>query len=60
MVTKNFLNNAAACRELFFSEDLPAADLERFQGLLRDNASKIPVIDVSGFSMHSRRADSVA
>ncbi|KAK9915403.1 hypothetical protein WJX75_008696 [Coccomyxa subellipsoidea] len=47
MVTKNFLNNVAACRELFFSEDLPAADLERFQGLLRDNASKIPVIDVS-------------
>ena len=46
MITKNFVRNAAACRELFFSEDLPQADLEKYQALLRDNASPVPVIDV--------------
>lgn len=47
MISKNFLTNPSACRELFFSEDLPAHDLERFQALLREHASKVPVIDVS-------------
>lgn len=47
MISKNFLTNLSACRELFFSKDLPAHDLERFQALLREHASKVPVIDVS-------------
>ncbi|CAL8468669.1 g8209 [Coccomyxa elongata] len=47
MISKNFLTNPSACRELFFSKDLPAHDLERFQALLREHASKVPVIDVS-------------
>ena len=47
MISKNFTKNAAACRELFFSEDLPQAELEKYQALLRDNASPMPVIDVS-------------
>ena len=47
MITKNFVRNVAACRELFFSDDLPQADLEKYQALLRDNASPVPVIDVS-------------
>ena len=46
MITKNFVTNAAACRELFFSEDLPPAELKKYQALLRDNASPVPVIDV--------------
>jgi len=46
MISKNFLKDAAACRELFFSKDLPTYDLERYQSLLRENASKVPVIDV--------------
>ena len=45
-MTKNFLKNAAACRELFFSDDLPQAELDRYQRLLRDNASPVPVIEV--------------
>ena len=45
-MTKNFLKNAAACRELFFSDDLPTTELERYQRLLRDNASPVPVIEV--------------
>ena len=47
MITKNFVKNPTACRELFFSEDLPPADLEKYQTLLRENASPVPVIDVS-------------
>ena len=46
MVTKNFLTNAVACRELFFSDDLPQAELDQYQRLLRDNASPVPVIEV--------------
>lgn len=46
MITKNFVRNAAACRELFFSEDLPPAELKKYQALLRDNGSPVPVIDV--------------
>ena len=46
MITKNFVTNVAACRELFFSEDLPPHELEKYQALLRDNASPVPVIDV--------------
>jgi hypothetical protein len=45
-VTKNFLKNKAACRELFFSDDLPQAELDRCQRLLRENASPVPVIEV--------------
>jgi len=47
MVTKSFLKNTAACRELFFSEDLPEEQLSAYQALLRSNASSVPVIDVS-------------
>ena len=49
MITKNFLTNAASCRELFFSEDLPPAELDKYQALLRNNASPVPVIDVSNY-----------
>ena len=47
MITKNFVKNTAAWRELFFSEDLPQGDLERYQAMLRENESPVPVIDVS-------------
>lgn len=53
MISKNFTKNAAACRELFFSEDLPQAELEKYQALLRDNASPMPVIDVSHLELPS-------
>ena len=46
MVSKNFLQNAAACRELFFSEELPEPELARYQGLLREHASEVAVINV--------------
>ena len=49
MVTKNFLRSAAACRELFFSGHLPEELLERYQGLLREHASDISVINVRLF-----------
>jgi hypothetical protein len=51
MISKNFLKNATACRELFFSETLPQSDLERYQRLLRENASDVPVIDVISLSL---------
>ena len=47
MITKNFTKNATACRELFFSEDLPQPELKKYQALLRDNVSPVSVIDVS-------------
>ncbi len=47
MITKNFVKNTGACRELFFSEDLPQCELERYQAMLRENASPVPVIDAS-------------
>jgi hypothetical protein len=46
MVSKNFLKNATACREMFFSEELPETELERYQGLLREHASDVSVIKV--------------
>lgn len=46
MISKNFLTNKAACRDMFFSEDLPESELDRFQGLLREHAGDVPVIDV--------------
>lgn len=51
MITKNFIKNATACRELFFSKDLPQTDLDKYQALLRENASPVPVIDVSPRSL---------
>ncbi len=53
MISKNFVKNAAACRELFFSEDLPQAELEKYQALLRTNASPVPVINVSNLELKS-------
>lgn len=47
-MSKNFLKdgNAAACREMFFSKELPEPELERYQGLLREHASNVSVINV--------------
>ena len=55
MVTKNFLKSAAACRELFFSGDLPQELLERYQGLLKEHASAVSVINVCASPSRLRR-----
>ncbi|KAK9829262.1 hypothetical protein WJX72_004843 [[Myrmecia] bisecta] len=46
-ITKSYLRNDAACREMFFSGDLPEADVARYRQLLADNASPTLIMDLS-------------
>ncbi|KAK9840960.1 hypothetical protein WJX81_002635 [Elliptochloris bilobata] len=47
MVSKAFLRDPGTCREMYFSADMAACEVERLQGLLALHASPIPVVDVS-------------
>ncbi|KAK9867141.1 hypothetical protein WJX84_004221 [Apatococcus fuscideae] len=49
-ITKSFLRSKSACREMFFSNDLPEADIDRYQQLFRAEAGKVPVVDVKALN----------
>jgi hypothetical protein len=46
MVTKAYLRDARACREMYFSAGMDAHEVARLQRLLAQHASPLPVIDV--------------
>ena len=46
MVTKAFLRDAGACREMYFSADMAIEEVARLQRLLAQYASPLPVVDV--------------
>jgi hypothetical protein len=46
MVTKAYLRDARACREMYFSAGMDAGEVVRLQRLLARHASPLPVIDV--------------
>ncbi|KAK9816393.1 hypothetical protein WJX74_004238 [Apatococcus lobatus] len=45
-ITKSFLRSQTACKEMFFCDDMPEAELARYQQLFRTQAAKVPVVDV--------------
>eukprot|EP00199_Chlamydomonas_sp_CCMP681_P001695 CAMPEP_0119109338 /NCGR_PEP_ID=MMETSP1180-20130426/17853_1 /TAXON_ID=3052 ORGANISM="Chlamydomonas cf sp, Strain CCMP681" /NCGR_SAMPLE_ID=MMETSP1180 /ASSEMBLY_ACC=CAM_ASM_000741 /LENGTH=378 /DNA_ID=CAMNT_0007095081 /DNA_START=30 /DNA_END=1167 /DNA_ORIENTATION=- len=45
-VAKSFIQDLSSCRELFFSDDLPEADLRRYQALLA-TCSPVRLIDLN-------------
>ena len=45
-ITKSFLKSSADTRFLFFGPDLDEAELLKYQRLLQDNASPVPLLDV--------------
>lgn len=49
-ITKSFLKNAEACRELFFSSSLPEEKLILYQQKLVENSSNVALLDVRNLS----------
>ena len=45
-MTKAFLRDAGACREMYFSADMALEEVARLQRLLAHHASPLPVVDV--------------
>lgn len=45
-MTKAFLRDAGACREMYFSADMVPEEVARLQRLLAHHASPLPVVDV--------------
>ncbi|KAK9809638.1 hypothetical protein WJX73_009909 [Symbiochloris irregularis] len=46
-ITKNFLKSDVVCRRMFFSDDLSEEELTRYQGMLKQHASPVPVVNLS-------------
>ena len=46
MVSKAFLRDPGTCRMMYFSDDMPPAEVARLQRLLARHASPVPVVDV--------------
>ena len=45
-MSKAFLRDPGTCRMMYFSDDMPPAEVDRLQRLLARHASPVPVVDV--------------
>lgn len=45
-MSKAFLRDPGTCRMMYFSADMPPAEVDRLQRLLARHASPVPVVDV--------------